>query len=225
MKVSFENIDGQVIYRIFDFDPKYEKVLQMCFYQNDGNGYIKKYPNDAKYIEKMKKRYSKYAQEMFDQLGYFTNVPWESGLKKFCSMAEESNINWWLTGSCASCIRGVKLNPHDIDIMIDSVSVEDITELFQDYLIEPIIDTNGWLTKDFGVIFMDVRIDIASDPAAVLDDPEPVDCGPYALNHLETVEWEDFQIKVPPLELQLAVNMKRGRMDRVRKIEEFLYSS
>ncbi|SDZ03512.1 nucleotidyltransferase domain-containing protein [Tindallia californiensis] len=223
MKIVFEDLNDEVIYRIYDVEPKYENILQMCFYQKDGRGYIKKYPKNAKYLDKMKKRYYQNAQRMFDQLGYFCDVPWEKGLKKFCSMVQDSNINWWLTGSCAACIRGVELNPHDIDIMIDSKSVAEITELFKDYLIEPIINTNGWLTKDFGVIFMDVRIDIASDPSPVLDEPEPVDCGPFALNHLEVVNWNGFQIKVPPLDLQLNVNRKRGRMDRVKKMEEFLH--
>ena len=222
MKVSFEELDNEIIYRIHDFDSKYEPILKMCFYQNDGQGYVKKYPAKAKYIEKMKKRYSEYAETMFDQLGYFTEVPWESGLQKFCSMVRDSNIDWWLTGSCATCIRGVNLNPHDIDIMIDSKSCSELTELFQDYLIEPIIDTDGWLTKDFGVIFIDVRIDIASDPAPILDNPEPVDCGPYAKNNLETINWKGYEVKVPPLQLQLNVNRLRGRLDRVEKIEDFL---
>jgi hypothetical protein len=65
------------------------------------------------------------------------------------------------------------MNPHDVDIMTDSKSIEEITDVFSDYLIEPIVDTNGWLTKDFGVIFLHARIDIASDPQEILDIPEP----------------------------------------------------
>lgn len=167
-------------------------------------------------------RYSQNAQLMFDQLGYFSTVPWKSGLTNFCTMVQDSTINWWLTGSCATCIRGIEINPHDIDIMIDSQSIAETTEIFKDYLIEPIVSTDGWVTKDFGVLFMDVRIDIASDPTPRLDEPEPADCGPYALKHLEVIEWNNVQIKVPPLDLQLRVNKKRGREDRVKKIEEFL---
>ena len=222
MKITFEEINDDVIYRISDFDPKYEKIFQMCFYQNDGKGYIKKYPKKSKYIEKMKRRYYENAQLMFDQLGYFSDVPWEMALKSFCQIINGKDINWWLTGSCATCIRGIELNPHDLDIMIDSKNVDELTELFSNYLIEPIINTDGWLTKDFGVIFLHARIDIASDPAAILDEPEPIDCGPYAQSNLEVLDWAGFKIKVPPLELQLTVNRKRGRLDRVEKIEEYL---
>jgi hypothetical protein len=222
MRVSFEEEDGKVIFRISEFHPKYEEILQMCYYENDGKGYIKIYPKDAKYLDKIKKRYFDNAKLMFDQLGYLAPVPWEEALKEFCQRTQGTKINWWLTGSCAACIRGIKMNPHDVDIMTDSISIEEITDVFSDYLIEPIVDTNGWLTKDFGVIFLHARIDIASDPQDILDIPEPVDCGPYAKQNLETIEWNGYEIKVPPLELQINVNKRRERMDRVKLIEEFM---
>jgi hypothetical protein len=114
------------------------------------------------------------------------------------------------------------MNPHDVDIMTDSKSIGEIAEVFSEYLIEPIVDTNGWLTREFGVIFLHTRIDIASDPQEILDIPQPVDCGPYAKNNLETIEWNGYEIKLPPLELQLTANKKRRRMDRVKLIEDFI---
>ncbi|MTI79475.1 MAG: hypothetical protein FH758_01130 [Firmicutes bacterium] len=159
---------------------------------------------------------------MFSQLGYFSPVPWEEALYEFVKKVNGKGIGWWLTGSCAACIRGIKLNPHDVDIMINSKDVDRINDVFDGYIIEPIVDTNGWLTKDFGVIFLHARIDIASDPLACLDDPEPVDCGPYARANLEEITWRGYVIKVPPLELQLNVNRRRGRLDRVKLIEEYI---
>lgn len=158
---------------------------------------------------------------MFDRLGYFAPAPWEKALTEFCKGTQGTNIDWWLTGRCAACIHGIKMNPHDADIMIDSGSVDEITDVFSDCLIEPIVDINGWLTKDFGVIFLHARIDIASDPQEILDTPEPV-CGPYARQNFETIKWNGYEIQVPPLELQLNVNKRRERMDRVKLIEDFL---
>ncbi|PTN36930.1 hypothetical protein C6366_08590 [Desulfonatronum sp. SC1] len=159
---------------------------------------------------------------MFDQLGYFKPIPWDIALFDFAKELENKDINWWLTGSCAVCVRGIPLNPHDVDIMIDSSDVYKISDMFSDYLIEPIVDTNGWLTKDFGVIFRHARIDIASDPQDILDNPEPIDCGPSALANLEEVNWKGLIIKVPPLHLSLNVNKRRKRIDRVTKIEQYL---
>lgn len=222
MRVSFEDDGGFVIYRISEFDPQYEPVLQACFYQNDGRGYIKRYPRGAPFLDQMMVRYAAHAQQMFDQLGYFAATPWETALAHFCRRIGGSGIHWWLAGSCAACIRGVDLNPHDVDIMFDGHDAERLAELFRDVLIEPVVDTHGWVTKHFGVIFWDARIDVASDPAPLLDEPEPADCGPYAREHLETVRWQGFDIQAPPLGLLLNVNRRRGRQDRVQKIEAFL---
>ena len=159
---------------------------------------------------------------MFDQVGYFKTTPWEKALFDFADSLRNTGINWWLTGSCAVCLRGILLKPHDIDIMVNSSDVQKISDLFSDFIFEPIRDTSGWVTKDFGVLFTTARIDIASDPVASLDDPVPVDCGPYARDHLEKVEWKGITIKVPPLQLSLNANRRRGRMDRVKAIEEYL---
>ena len=222
MKITFDENGEVVHYRIHNFDKKYEPILQSCFYQQVENGYIKIYPRHAKYLDNMMVRYAAHAQEMFDQLGYFQAAPWEKGLEQFCQKIDRAGIDWWLTGSCAACIRGIELQPHDIDIMIDSKDVENMTELFQDVLIEPIVDTHGWVTKDFGVIFMDVRIDIASDPDPILDHPDPIDCGPYARDHIETLHWNGHDIRIPPIELQITANKKRGRHNRVKKMEEYV---
>jgi hypothetical protein len=222
VKIEFRETSDDVVYRVFDVESKYEPVLKTAYYRFDGEGWTKTYPRKSKYLDKMKKRYAEKAPLMFDQMGNFVPVPWRAALRRFCDISAGSGLDWWLTGSCATCTRGVELNPHDIDITISSADVPAVTELFQDYLIEPIVDTKGWVTKDFGVAFLDARIDIASDPTPALDMPEPGDCGPYAKNHLETVEWEGFQLKVPPLALQISVNEKRGRLDRVEKMKNFL---
>lgn len=55
MRVSFEETEEKVIFRISEFHSSYEKILQMCYYENDGKGYIKVYPKNAKYLDKIKK--------------------------------------------------------------------------------------------------------------------------------------------------------------------------
>lgn len=222
MKVLFEECRDKVIFRVYDFDSKYEDILKMCYYQLDSNSYIKQFPKNIKNLEKIQIHYMKHFQEMFSQLGYFSPIPWKDALLAFLEMTKGKQINWWLTGSCAACIRGIPLNPHDVDIMIDSKDIDKINEVFEDYLIEPIIETNGWLTKDFGVIFLHSRIDIASDPQECLDEPEPVDCGPFAKKNLEEITWEGYSIKIPPINLQLNVNKIRGRWERVKLIQEYM---
>ncbi|HPS39255.1 MAG TPA: hypothetical protein PL124_07565 [Candidatus Cloacimonadota bacterium] len=224
MRASCETSGKDVVFRLSDIDPKYVPVLQMCFYQQDGDDYIKTFSADLPNMERIISRFENFAPEMFDQLGYFREVPWEAALEEFILRINPTRIRWWLTGSCSACIRGIPLSPHDVDIMIDSRDVDAICELFSDCFIEPLIDTQGWVTKDFGVLFLKARIDIASDPSPVLDDPDPVDCGPYALAHLEEVQWHGHILRVPPLQLLLNVNLRRERLDRVELIQKALRS-
>ncbi|WDV46415.1 hypothetical protein PV797_01660 [Clostridiaceae bacterium M8S5] len=222
MEISFEQSKDSIVYRISDFDKKYKDILEMCYYEADDKTYIKKFPSNTKNINKIMSNYKENAQNMFNQLGYFRAIPWEKALLEFLKMVHLEGVDWWLVGSCAACLRGIPLNPHDVDIMIDSKDVDKINEIFQDHIVEPIIDTNGWLTKDFGVIFLHARIDIASDPQKCLDIPQPVDCGPYAKENLEVLSWNGFDIKVPPIELQLYVNKIRNRTERVNLIEKYI---
>jgi hypothetical protein len=52
-----------------------------------------------------------------------------------------------------------------------------------------------------------------------VDVPLPCDFGPVAASRLETVTWEDWQLRVPPLDLQRAVSQRRGLADRVALID------
>lgn len=221
MKIDFAEIGNDILFKITDYG-KYEDALKMCFYQKDEDAYVKKFSKSINNIDKIMNHYKKYAEEMFSQVSYFSEIPWEDALYEFAKRVDGAGINWWLVGSCAACIRGIKMNPHDVDIMIDSKDIDKINKLCEDCIIEPIVDTNGWLTKDFGVLFLYARIDIATDPSPCLDDPIPVDCGIYARNNLEEVMWRGYKIKVPPVELQINANRIRGRDERVKMLEEYL---
>jgi hypothetical protein len=222
MKISFEERGSEVVFRLDNVDEKYYQVLKDCYYQQAGKSYFKKFPKDSKDLLIIQHNFSLYADKIFGQAGHFLPVPWEKALSEFIERLNESEINWWLAGSCAACIRGIPIKPHDVDIMIDSKDVEKIYSRFLDCIVEPIIDTRGWVTKGFGVIFLHARIDIASDPQPAADIPTPSDFGPYAKQHLKTVTWKGVQIKVPPLYLYLNTNKQRGRFDRVNLIEKYL---
>lgn len=222
MKVEFLRSHDVVTFRVCNFSDPIESALRMCFYEKADDTYIKRFPAATPYLDQIMAHYEKYAEEMFLQLVYQRPIPWEQGLLEFIKRVSNTEVDWWLTGSCAACIRGINMHPHDVDIMVDSRSIGLITELFKDSIIEPIVDTSGWVTKDFGVLFMHCRVDIASDPQGSLDVPEPVDCGPYAKSVLESVLWNGYQVRIPPVELQLNANKRRQRVERVKLIEEYI---
>ena len=222
MKITFEERGDKTLFMVKDFDPRFDSVLKKSFYEYEGNGYYKEFPSDYRYLNQVKSFYEKNLEKMLMQQGYYSEIPWESGLEKFIEMIGNEPIDWWLTGSCAACVRGIPFEPHDIDIMVHSKDVEHLADIFSDFIIEPIVDSNGWVVKTIGVLFLDVAIDIASGPQPCLDEPLPVDCGPYAQMHLEEIVWKNHKLYIPPIELQLYVNKKRKRFERVKLIESYI---
>lgn len=186
---------------------------------------MKKYPKNIDNIDKIKMNFKNYAEEMFLQMGHLKEVKWEKALLSFINKVKDYDIEWWLTGSCALAVRGISTMPHDVDIMLNSKDIDKIKNIFSDFIVEPIISSKGWVVDYFGVLFLNTRIDLAFDPQEFVDNPEPSDFGIYAMNNTEMVQWKGNIIKVPPLELQLQVNKRRKRYDRVKTIEDYLKNS
>jgi hypothetical protein len=222
MNISFSEDEQNVYFRVANFPQEYENVLKGSYFTFDEKGCYKKFDKLIDNIEQVKVNFASNAEEMFAQQGYFKPVLWEDALLSFIEKVKNKNIDWWLTGSCATCVRGINIEPHDVDIMLNSKDIEKINDIFRDYIVEPIIGSKGWVVDYFGVLFMSARIDIAFDPAEWVDSQGKADFGPYASNHLEEIVWKGNIIKVPPIELQLDANKNRQRFDRVRVIEDFL---
>jgi hypothetical protein len=223
MNISFQENTNDVVFVVSDVPPEYDSVLRdTLYYSKEQDCFVKRFAKDIEGIDRVKLYYAQNAEEMFQQVGGFREVPWESALSDFASRAQGQGFDWWLTGSCAMGVRGISVEPHDVDIMLESADIETVREVFGENIIEPIIFSKGWVVKYFGVLFLHARIDLAFDPEEFVDHPEPVDFGPYAMRNLEAVKWHGHIVKIPPLELQLRVNRRRGRTDRVKAIEEFI---
>ena len=222
MRVSSCEDGNDILYGVSEFSPEYKWVFENACYSLEDGSYTKRFSKDTPNISVIRKNWENYAEEMFAQMGYFRTPRWEEALLGFIDRINGHDICWWLTGSCAACVRGVDINPHDVDIILRSEDISTMNQLFADCIVEPIINMKNWVAANFGVMFMDARIDLAFDPEDFVDNPDPVDFGPYAMRNLEDVNWKGHTVRVPPLELQMQVNKRRGRDDRVAAIEKYL---
>ena len=222
MDISFKENKNNISFIISNFNNEYKPVLQNQFYTFEDNRAIKTFPKPIDNLEKIKNNYIKYNEEMILQAGYSKEVMWEAALLEFINKVKDEKIDWWLTGSCALKLRGIPIKPHDVDIMLHSKDLDKVKEIFIENIVWPIVSTDGWIVKYFGVLFLKGQIDLAFDPQETADDPEPSDFGPYAMNNLEEIRWKGNVVRIPPLDLQLKVNKKRGRTNRVKAIEAFL---
>ena len=95
--------------------------------------------------------------------------------------------------------------------------------IFADALIEPVVcDSSGSISDYWGRAFLTARLEWIGAPKARVDSPSPSDFGPIAASRLETVTWEGWQLRVPPLDLQRAVSQRRGLTTRVALIDAIL---
>ncbi len=80
----------------------------------------------------------------------------------------------------------------------------------------------AWTCNWWGRAFLRARVEWVGGVGPSADEPLPTDFGPTAAASLEAVPWRGRTIMVPPLELQLQVNERRGLHDRVQQIRASL---
>ena len=219
--VTWRDDGGTVTFRLDGVGPRAAEQLAAAAWNPAGEGWEKPFPRDAHGIEDVKRNLPRLAGPMLQQM-LVPTFGWEAALEAFAARASAAGLDWWLTGSGATALRVPDVVPHDLDIILDESQLALAAEVFADVLIEPLGETRGWVTRAYGVIFLGMRIDLAAGPEAFVDEPEPVDFGPWAANLLEAVDWRGFVIRVPPLSVQAAVNRRRGRDERAAQIEAVL---
>jgi hypothetical protein len=114
----------------------------------------------------------------------------------------------------------VSIEPGDIDLVCSADTARSMGTIFADALIEPVVRADsGWISDYWGRAFPAARLEWIGGPKAGVDSPSPVDFGPVAASRLETVTWEGWLLRVPPLDLQRAVSNRRGLTERVALID------
>ena len=125
-----------------------------------------------------------------------------------------------LVGSAALAVRGLDVAPGDLDLIVDSAGAQRLGDILLDSLIEPVRPTTGWVGDWFGRAFLHASVEWVGGMSPAVDLPAPTDFGPTAAARLETVRWRGHNLRVPPLDLQLAVSERRGLADRAALIRQ-----
>jgi hypothetical protein len=138
--------------------------------------------------------------------------------------AGRERMTWWLYGSAALAIRGIAVEPGDIDINLSDCMV--MGRIFDDLLVTPVERMHGWVARCGGRAFAHATIEWISEPLVELDDPTaPHEQGPFIESELETVAWYGRMVRVPPLTAQLRVCDLRGLTERVGLIRGAIRSA
>jgi len=218
--------DDTYEYKVEDVPPEYRDTLSHFFFSEVENGYQKIYqkstlmfPHD---ISILIRNFQEGLPRMIRQFLDVESMKWETVLEETIQILDRYEINWWLAGSAACSARGIAISPHDLDIMTYRSEIGKFEKAFADTTIEPFHHVTDWIVKGFGVAFLGGRVDFAFEPEDASDDYGRLDCGVYASNHLEEIEWNRHSIRVPPIELHIQANAGRNRTERVKLIESYI---
>lgn len=207
---------------IADADPIYHEALRGLYYLPVADGFSKQFASDTPDLDRIFRHFERSAEEMVRQAAGQDPVRWDQTLERFLEILGSHTIDWCLVGSAALAVRGLDIAPGDVDLVTSAEDAERLEELLRDHRIEPLQRSEGWIWQSFGRAFLGGRLEWVGGVNARADMPELSDFGPTALSRLETVRWRGAEVRVPPLDLQLAVNERRGRADRADTIRRHL---
>jgi hypothetical protein len=193
-------------------------LVQFGFEENGEQEYTRSFPPspDAPIFFE---RFTACARELFAQFSGSVAPPWEQSLEHLHGLLAAADVDWLLGGSVALAVRGVEVAPRDIDFVVSEM--EAAARALRHLLIEPPIRAYGqWFAEWFARGWNGTRIEWVAETRPELDDHDwTSDIGPDAAARSETIEWRGLSLRVPPLDLQLAVCRERGLDERVAAIE------
>lgn len=224
MKIRCRLTGHRVYFVVDEVEPGYHEALLNLAFQQVDDSFRRGFPADGLHLDQAYLNFRRCAEEMILQTAGVLPVPWESALAAFLQAVDGHDIDWWLTGSAALALRGLEVVPRDLDLVVAAADSARLGDLLYDHLIEPVMPVTDWFCEWWGRAFLHARIEWVGGVNETADEPAVSDYGPVASSRLETVVWKGYPVRVPPLELQLMVNEKRGLMDRVDMIRQLLNS-
>jgi hypothetical protein len=127
----------------------------------------------------------------------------------------DSGLRWWLYGSAALAVRGIDIEPGDLDLAVDDPWL--VGALLDDLLVEPVTVLDKWVADIGGRAFHGALIEwLAGAHPTGLTPPSEQE--PAAGAQLEIIPWRGRRVPVPRLEIQLAVAERRGLTERIELI-------
>ena len=188
-------------------------------FARDGECFRRSFRADPEEVARTHARFAEHVDEIVLQTACRRPAPWDDALELLLRRIGGAGVEWWLTASGALAVRGLDVGPRDLDLVTDDDGAHVLGELLADALVEPFQPVD-WFCRWWGRAFLGARVEWVGGVGPSADEPEPTDFGLVAAASLEWVTWRGHVLRVPPLELQLAVSDRRGLAERARRIRE-----
>ncbi len=214
-----------VFFAVDGIDPELADAASRLLmgYERRGSEWRLGYPARTPHLDQAWRNFGRHMGAVLRQAARIDPVPWREALRELCRRTLGQPVGWWLAGSAALAVRGAELEPGDLDLVCGASDAVAMGEIFADSLLEPVTrSADAWVSEWWGRAFCGARIEWVGAVRAHVDDPHPSDFGPAAARRLDVVQFEDWQIQLPPLDLQRASSARRGLTERVAQIDGLL---
>jgi hypothetical protein len=210
-------------FRVRTDEPAYRRALRELGFEEDGDAFVRSFRADAPGLHESYVRFKLTLEEMLAQTAGRRLPPWDEALDAVASRLAVARCDWFLAGSAALAVRGIDIVPRDLDLVVADASRA--LRALGDVQIEPVTLSRpgAWIARWFGRGFLHARVEwIAGVDPAIDISSSPNEFGPAAAARLETVRWNDHDLRLTPLDVQLAVTERRGLAVRAELIRDFV---
>jgi hypothetical protein len=124
------------------FDPLYQDRLEHLGYLSIGDDRFA--TRWFRYSSSVSRHYERFAgsiERMVLQSACLVQIPWPDALLEFLRRVDGSGLHWWLYGSAALAVRGIDVEPGDIDISVSDAEL--LGTIFDDLLVTPVDHSRG----------------------------------------------------------------------------------
>jgi len=220
VKIDRRDSGSDVVFLLSEVEPALVAAVKDLAFRPMAGGFGQVYPGGYPQIDRVFANFERCVDDLVRQKAGLRPVPWEEALLALGDAIDDRGIDWWLTGSAALAVRGLPIAPRDLDLAVERAGAAEFEALLIDHVVEP--PRPGFISDSFGRAFLHACVVWVAGVDERADRPTVGDVGLTAASRLETVSWRGRRIRVPPLELQLAVNQARGLDGRVTAIRRAL---
>ena len=204
-------------------EPAYRRVLAELMFAEEDDAFVRSFRPDAPGLHQSYLRFKLTLDDVLAQGAGRRLPPWDEALDAVAARLAVARCDWFLAGSAALAVRGIDIVPRDLDLVVADASAA--LRALGDIQIEPVTlnRPGAWIARWFGRGFLHARVEwVAGVDPAVDVYSAPNEFGPTAAAGLETVRWNDHELALTPLDIQLAVTERRGLAARAETIRDFL---
>lgn len=205
-------------FHLVDVDGELLPGVQKSAFVRRGDHWVRDFPAGTPHLDRAWANFQRLIRPWLRQAAGLDPVPWAEALAVVCHRLNGAGVDWWLTGSAALAVRGFAVTPGDLDLVVSEADAHRVGDLLLDGLVEPVAPAD-WFCRWWGRAVLGARVEWVGGVGPAADHPEPTDFGPAAAARLTTLTWREWPVRVPPLELQRAVSLRRGLTTRVGLID------